>query len=57
MRGMPGSNPEVKRFCPVIGKKINGVQCQLYQGVDYKMAPACKSCPHRNEAIHGNRKQ
>ena len=51
------SSGDTKRFCPVIKKNISGFQCQLYQGVEYKKAAACMSCPYRNEAIHGRRKQ
>lgn len=51
-----GSSPNDKRLCPLFRKNINGVQCQLYQGVEYKRAAACRSCPYRNEATHGGRK-
>ncbi|MDP2898745.1 MAG: hypothetical protein Q8Q12_19580 [bacterium] len=46
-----------RRPCPLLKKDITGVQCQLYQGVEYKNSPVCKSCSYRNEVNHGGRKQ
>ena len=46
-----------RRLCPLLRKEITGVQCQLYQGVEYKNSPTCMSCSHRNEVNHGRRKQ
>jgi len=46
-----------KMLCPLFKKNINAFQCQLYQGVEYKNAEACVSCPHRNEVVYGQSKQ
>lgn len=46
-----------RRSCPLLRKEITGVQCQLYQGVEYKNSPTCVSCSHRNEVNHGRKKR